>query len=277
MKKFILNIIRFFLSFFILTYSFALFIKYTNVYQQFENRKEDYHSFNKSKQKRQANKLLIGDSVGYQVFPSFIYNDSVNSIASNQAIGIIGQFLLLNNYLNAGNKVDTVFLMYTPTSFKNNLDQIYTFHYFLKPFYTKEYKFLFSEQVLAQIRKIPFYRFCQLPYILTSNWAPDFISKDNTNYTFLSPISVEYLKKIKDLSKKYNFKFIIISPPVSESKRDVLAGINKNEITETDLEKEFKSYFSSIVFLNDSNFVEDGIHLKSPGKFSDYYYKKYMK
>ena len=38
-----------------------------------------------------------------------------------------------------------------------------------------------------QIDKIPFSGFCQEPYILTSNWAPNFKSQDSIDYSFLSP------------------------------------------------------------------------------------------
>ena len=103
---------------------------------------------------------------------------------------MVGQFILLNNYINAGNEPDTVYLLVSPFSFRNNLDQVYTYHYFLKPFYTDEYKPMFSETVTEQIHKIPYYNFCRIPFILTSDWAPDFSLKDKIDYTFLSPISV---------------------------------------------------------------------------------------
>ena len=219
MKKFIFKSIFFILYFFIVTFSVALFLKYTNLYIHYVNGSEVYHSINKSKQKKQTKKLLLGDSVGNQLFSNITNNDTINSLACNQAIGLVGHFLLLNNYLKAGNQIDIVYLLYGPKSFKNNLDEIYTYHYFLKPFYKEEYQPLFTENVNNQIHKLPYNRLRGIPYILTSNWAPKFVSKDEIGYTFLSPISAEYLLKIKELSIEHKFKLIIVPPPISFKKQ----------------------------------------------------------
>ncbi|MES2567352.1 MAG: hypothetical protein V4565_10820 [Bacteroidota bacterium] len=223
-------------------------------------------------------KLLLGDSVGNQLFPNTTANDTVNSLCCNQAIGIIGHFFLLNNYLEAGNDVDTVFMLFTPSSFLNNLNQIYTYHYFLKPFYKNEYKPLFTATVNEQIKKIPYSAFCQVPTILTSNWAPNFKSKDKIDYTFISPVSAEYLKKIKLLSIRHNFKLIILSPPVSFRKKMKFDKINKNEIAKNNFDDEFKDYFKTIIYLNDSLFM-DGTHLKKEELvyYRAFYKKTYIK
>jgi hypothetical protein len=237
---------------------------------------EIYISINKSKHKGKTKKLLIGDSVANQLFSNIKNNDTINSLACNRAISMAGHFLLLNNYLNTGNQVDTVYMIFTPFSFLNNLDEVYTFHYFLKPFYTKEYMPLFTKTVHTQVHKIPFYYISKDPVILTSNWAPNFKSKDDINYTFLSPISVEYLSKIKDLRDKYKFKLIILPTPTRISNKPFVEKINKNEITSTGLVNEFKDYFEKIIFIDDSNFM-DNLHFKSKKEYVEYYKSKLMK
>jgi hypothetical protein len=184
-----------------------------------------------------------------------------------------GHYILLNNYLNAGNEVDTVVLIYTAFSFLNNLDQVYTYHYFLKPFYINEYKPLFTKKLNEQIQKIPYSNFCRFPYILTSNWAPNWISTDTIKYSFLSPISIEYLIRIKELSTKCNFKLIILPAITALSKKPIVEKMDKMEIVNNNLECEFEIYFKSILYLNDSLFV-DGVHLK---KEHVEYYTKYYK
>ena len=102
---------------------------------------EVYKAIEKSKKKNKRNKLILGDSTANQFYnckdgdPQDAY-----SLTCTQAIGMVGQYLLLTNYLNTGNRPDTVYLVYTPFSFWDNLDQVYTYHYFLKPFYYDEYK-----------------------------------------------------------------------------------------------------------------------------------------
>ena len=278
MKKFIINSIYFLLVLVLVVQIRPLYLLYKDKYQQTVAGNEIYYSIFKSKQKKKVKKILLGDSVGNQLFSNKKNNDTVNSLACNQSIGMVGQFLLLNNYINAGNEVDTVYMLYSPFSFRNNLDQVYTYHYFLKPFYREEYIPLFTETINKQIHKIPYYSFCRNPIILTSNWAPDFISKDSIDFTFLSPVSVEYLQKIKELSIKQHFKLIIIPPPTSLSKKQVIEKMNRDEITKANLAEEFKNYFNSFIYLPDNNFT-DGTHLMKPqvDLYTKYYKSKFIK
>ncbi|MHC1775946.1 MAG: hypothetical protein AB9834_11090 [Lentimicrobium sp.] len=272
MKKFILDCILFIIIAFPILTLVPNYLVLTDKYKTKVAGKEIYHSIFKSKQKKKSKKILIGDSVCNQLFPNTKNNGTINSLACNQAISMVGHFILLNNYLNTGNKVDTVILIYAPISFMNNLNQIYTYHYFLKPFYTEEYKPLFTKTVNEQIQKIPYSNFCRFSNILTSNWAPNFTSTDTIKYSFLSPISVEYLIKIKKLSIKYNFKLIILPTPTALSEKPEIEKIDKNEIVNNNLEREFENYFTKIIYLDDSIFT-DGIHLKY--NYLQYYTKYY--
>ncbi len=240
--------------------------------------REVYYCLEKSKNKskNKSKKLLMGDSVGNQLFSCTIDNDTINSLACNQTISMVGQYILLDRYLKAGNQVDTVFFLFTPTSLKNNLDQIYTFHYFLKPFYKEEFFSYFSVNVYNQLSKISFKELAHYPPILTSNWAPDFNTSDNVNYTFLSPISVEYIKKIKELAKAYTFKLLVLPTPVSAYGKKQIEMMNKKEICYHQLENELDQYFENILYLPDSLF-SDAIHLKDPYPYTVYYKKKYLR
>ncbi len=271
MKKFIKKILLLMFLSIIFIESMCYLFLVTDLYLFNYSGQEVYRSIFKSKQKNKAKVLVLGDSVGYQLFPNNRCIDKINSLACNQSIGMSGHFLLLNNYLNSGNKIDYVYLVYRPFSFKNNLDQVYTYHYFLKPFNLPEYIDLFTETVKKQIEKIPYRKFCRIPHILATSWAPNFVSEDKNDFTFLSPISVEYIKKIVELSIKHKFKFFILPAPLSSETKGLLDKINKNEISTHKLENEFKDYFKNLVILDDSLFWEGGIHLREPDKFSEKY------
>ncbi|MFA5849794.1 MAG: hypothetical protein WC833_07915 [Bacteroidales bacterium] len=278
MRKFILSCIIFSLIGCSLIVIITSYLALTDRYKFTVAGSEIYRSIFKSKQKNKTKKIIIGDSVGNQLFPNTTNDDTINSLTCNQAVSMVGHFILLNNYLNAGNKVDTVVLIYSPSSFRNNLNQIYTFHYFLKPFYIDEYKPLFTKKVTEQIKKIPYSNFCRFSVVLTSNWAPNFISTDTIKYSFLSPISIEYITKIKDLSNKHNFKLIILPTPIRFNGKSDVEGIDKNEILNNGLATVFENYFENIIFLHDSCFL-DGTHLKSEyvKNYSDYYRNKLMR
>jgi len=274
MKQFLRQVIIFSLISFVIIEIKPLYLAFSEKYKEIVAGDEIYISIDKSLKKDKHKKLIIGDSVGNQLFRNTKSYDCFNSLACNQAISMAGQYILLNNYFSVGNEVDTVILICTPFTFTNNLDQVYTYHYFIKPFY-KDYHQLFSDKVYEQIHKVPYSEFYWVPNILTSNWAPNYKPDDQVDYTFLSPISIEYLQKMKALSEEHHFKLIILPTPTRESRRPEVEKINKQEIIANGLSNEFKDFFKDIIFLNDSNF-EDHVHLKVPQVYTEFYKNNYF-
>jgi hypothetical protein len=274
MKRFIRQIILFSILALIVIEIRPMYLIVTERYKEIVAGKEIYYSINKSLKKSKSRKLIIGDSVGNQLFNNKTTSDTINSLACNQSISMAGQYILLHNYLSVGNQIDTVILICTPFTFTNNLDQVFTYHYFIKPFYSK-YHALFSDTVVKQVHKIPYCDFYWIPNILTSNWAPNFNPNDKIDYTFLSPVSIEYLHKMKTLAREYHFKLIILPTPTRESRRYEVQSLNKQEIINNGLVNEFEVFFKDIIFLNDSNF-EDHVHLKVPKVYTNYYKKFYL-
>lgn len=277
MKEYFLKIIWFSIPLVFIFYLKPVYLLMNGRFEKIVAGNEIYLSFEKSKQKRSQKKVILGDSECYQLFPNTDNDCKIISLACNQAVGMVGHYLLLMNYINAGNEIDTLYMIFGSDGLRNNLDQVYTFHYFLKPFYTKEYKKYFSEQVFRQIDKIPYRYLCKEPYILTSNWAPKFKCRDTIDYTFLSPISEEYLLKIETLGKEHNFDMIILPAPISIEKKYQFDKIYEAEIINSELNDRLKTYFENIIYLNDTCFLDDGVHLKDPDKYSDYYKRKWIK
>lgn len=262
MKKFILRSVIFIIIALSIPTIFLTYLFVTGKYESYVNGFETYVSIRKSTQKSNRKKLLLGDSVAKQMVMYNKDNTNVNSLACNQAISMVGQYLLFKNYLAAGNKIDTAILLMNPViSFKNNLDQLLTFHYFLKPFYNEQYKTEFSPTVYRQIEKIPFYKASQFPLIKASNWSPDFKSGDPAPTSFLSPISLEYLLKIKRVAEENNIVFLIYPPPLRKSLKSTIDSMRVSKLNTPGLEKEFALYFSRITYIDDKYYV-DGPHFK---------------
>ena len=233
--------------------------------------REIYTAMAKSKQKNKSKKVLIGDSVSQQLFPNEGEYENLNSLACNQAIGIVGQYLLINNYIKAGNKIDTLVGFFNPFSFSDNLDQTFTYHYFLKPFDTREYATYFTPAVENQLNTIPYRHFNKVPHIYVSSWGPD-VQNGEKHWTFLSPISADYLRKIKQLAVENHFTFILYPVPLSESRRKDIQALDSNEIEQSGLKKELTQYFDKVQYLNDSLF-KDGTHLHHPELLTQTYQK----
>lgn len=276
MKKFIKQSILFILLIIVFIEAVSAALLFTNLYLFNYPGRDVYMSIEKSLKKNKTKILLLGDSVGRQLFSNENENDSINSLACNQSIGVPGQYFLLSNYLNAGNNIDKLIIIYHPESFRNNLDQNFTYHYFLKPFYNSDYSDLFTPEVKAQIKKIPYYQFSQLPHIKVTSWAPKYNSTGKDTSSFLSSISLEYLAKINKLSKKHNFEVILLPPPISLKKKDEIENMRTDEIKEPSLQKVFKDYLAKVSYIDSTNFI-DGIHLTYPEKYTDRLIKEIMK
>ncbi len=276
MKKFIIQVVIFSFIIALLFNAKSLHIVITEEYKKIVAGFEIYHSIEKSKKKKneKTKVLVIGDSVGKQLFDNYTYNsDSINSLACNQAVSMVGQYILLHNYLEAGNSVEKVILLYAPFSFANNLNQVFTFHYFLKPFLSFSNLRHLTFTANKQILKIPKFYYAKIPNVLITNWAPNYTPKSDDIYFFLSPLSIEYLNKIKDLSAKHNFKLILLPTPSAQSNRVHIENMTKltEDIAKTSLVTEFNSFFENIIFLPDSCFHKDKVHLLNPKKMTQIY------
>lgn len=135
-KRFIFKMTVFIVILFpILTFK-GFFLYYTGLYQASVNGAEVYWSLQKSKLKKKVKKLLIGDSVGNLLYNNKKYNDSIYSLTCNQAVSMVGHYILLSNFIDtdAENLPKEVIVFMTPDSFSNNLDQEFTYHYFFETF-----------------------------------------------------------------------------------------------------------------------------------------------
>lgn len=233
-----------------------------------------YHALKKGKQQnKNAKKVIFGDSVGNQLYYIDDYNDTLVSLATNQAVGIIGQYLLLKNYSDNNDLSDkNIYLVLNPLSFKDNLNQNFTFNYFLKPFYTNEFQDEIDDQAMEQIEKIPFYWASQFPIIKTSTWSVTLSSPldfEESDKYYISDVSLNYLKKIKTLAEVKGAKLLIVSPFLKENKKEYNSNIMKTQIHENGLQGIFAGYFENIKYLPDSMFV-DNYHINKKKFHIDY-------
>jgi hypothetical protein len=259
MKHLARDVFRFLLIFMILFHLYPEYKFWTGKYKEEVSGGEVYQAIEKSKKRGKKKKLIIGDSVTKQFSESDIDTTIYLNLASNQAISLVGQFCLLSNYIQTKNEIDTLYLIYHPLSFSNNLDNSFTFHYFEKPFYVDEYRNLFTQEVKTQIEKIPFHYLAKYHPVLTSNWSPTFSEEENDK-PFISNLSRIYLEKIDSLCQSKNIRLLIVSPPINEKFKNKFLAIKK-----TNENLYLKSYFENLKFYPESNFFPDHIHLNKTG------------
>ncbi|OFX79042.1 MAG: hypothetical protein A2X12_05830 [Bacteroidetes bacterium GWE2_29_8] len=225
-------------------------------------------SITKSKKKKQVKVLVIGDSVANQLFNNRECNDTIYSLACSQGISFVGYYLLLKNFLE-NNLPNKVLVIFNPYNLNNNLDEIFTYQYFLKPFYKQEYYKEFTETTWQQIKKQPLYFLSQIPYIAYSNVKPQYTPELKEKY--LSTINKDYMGKMIRLLESKNIAYKFISPPLSVNFKEYVDGFKREELDGSGMtKKQIEQYFNNIVFLPDSCFL-DNVHFKNP-----ILYKKYI-
>jgi len=205
--------------------------------------------------------LLIGDSVARQLKLGDSQSDYFD-LTTNQAISLAGQFVLVQNALENNTNLEKIVLIYHPHSFNNNLDQEWTFNYFCKPFLNVGNYNTWSNFVLQQISKKPYW-LVYVPLVrYTSLWGLiDYSNGSQSHGSFLSDISFDYLIKIDEISKEFALEFVIVAPPLSEASSGNIRELRMS-VEARGLEELFRYYEKSVKYLPDSCFY-DSIHIKS--------------
>jgi hypothetical protein len=253
----------------------SLYSYFTKSYELAVNGNEIYISISKSKVKKKVKVLIIGDSMGKQLYDNNTYNDSIYSLTGNQAIAMAGYYILLQNFIekNRNNLPCKVALIVGPSTLRNNLDQTISYHYFLKPFYKPENEKYFTAVCYGQIRKMPFYYTSQLPFILNTNWSPAYSKSDaRASFGLISPVSNDYLVKIRTVCSTNKMLFSIYCPPVTMANKECVMQLSANvhEFEKCGMKSEFIAYFKSITYMPDSLF-QDQRHFKKQYIPVDYF------
>lgn len=152
-----------------------------------------------------------------------------------------------------------------PTSFNNNLNQKWTYTYFILPFFKEKNKKYFSE---TSLKKLNVKRKLLNKYLLNIfELNPKFSLLLKIDYSdemtdikeaYLSDISIEYLKKIKKLLQEKNIEFYVLASPLSIKEKNEYILLRRN-IKDNHFEDIFVYYFDSIQYYSENNFG-DGVH-----------------
>lgn len=233
-----------------------------------------YQAIEASRKKTQYKIVLLGDSVSRQLFN--IENQKESKywhLNSNQAIGVLGNYLLLENYLEKNLKVEQVYYIMRPHSFGNNLNQIWTYGYFVLPFLNEEKNLKYLKELAErkEWRENKIFLNPSIIKVLEKN--PNFILKvlkvdlsdgnfkESLKKVYLSEISIKYLQKIQEMCIKRNIEFKVLASPMSDEYLNMDLSFLNQQIKENKLENIFSNYFNSLKFYPKESF-SDGVHFK---------------
>lgn len=191
---------------------------------------ELYYALDLAEENTQYTKVIIGDSVARLIF-SPDYQDETDEVcylATNQAITVLGNYILLSRYLENNPQTKEVYYIVRPQSLANPLWYNFSFQYFIVPFYNEKYKQYIDDDTKKYIED----RFGRL--YATNDIVKSFI-ENNAYYMdvylnnvleqqleirdekHLSDLSIKYLSKIKQLCDSYGVTLRVMAAPLPDT------------------------------------------------------------
>lgn len=221
-------------------------------------------------------KLITGDSVCRQLFNPFQkYNRVYCIVGSNQAITMVGQYLLISEFLENHEQTTDVNLILCSLTGTGLDHGVYAYQYLVTPFseaglleniteYTKEDlddkfgKLFMKPEVIQFIDDSP---------LAKKLFLNSFSNKNHDDVT----MSFQYLGLIIDLCEEKGVEMHLVHSPMRESafedmkiqrEKDLAACLNEQ------MREYVEEYYQSIVFYPDEYFA-DGIHFGQEYKNED--------
>lgn len=274
MKKLLVEIISFLLG------SIILFIGGNIVYYKMVPQPrlvafEVFDAIAVAEQNMDYTKLVIGDSVARQIFnPDYqTENTEVCYMATNQAITVAGNTILLERFIQNNPQLKEVYYVVRPDSLESNANFIHTYSYFITPLYItplKQYlsadtqksiditygKLIannnFSKWILAKYPKLLeyYYNACQFNVCLREQMCDTKVTPD---------LSLPYLVEMKRICEEKQVTLHLISAPVPDNYEYRLDSLEK-EMNKLGLNDLFKELVDDMQFVNRKEFF-DGIHM----------------
>jgi hypothetical protein len=206
--------------------------------------------------------IILGDSVCHQLLLDVNLPDTLN-LSCNQAISLCGQYLLAREAIAHDPAIKQITLAYQPACFTNDLDQKFTFNYVVKPFYVHaNLRDGMDALVMQRLDRRPFYRLIAFPMFRYTDalGATDYSDPAPTAFAYLSPISVDYLRKLSDLCQAHQIHLRIVSTPISKT-----SGYDESlfvkEVSAAHLDNVFAGYTQTIRQV-DPDLLLDNVHFK---------------
>ena len=266
MKRFLKETLLIGTIFFVVIYSF-----FNTPYSLYFNRTNHvFETLQLTKNKINTNTVLVGDSVCRQFFEEFNTNE-VFCLCSNQAYEVVGNYLILKELIKNKSKFKRLILVINPLTLTSELNQIYTYNYFYKPFkyvldnfdYETE---SYLNKIFGDVNYEPKYKFSQRQFFDNPFWyyfdKPFMFYEKNYEQEFkISKINSKYIKKIQSICEENGIEFKMILPPLPEAwEKEIIKNFNNSDLNQ------FSKYFSSGVYYPDEISI-DGTHIKNPREF----------
>lgn len=228
---------------------------------------EVYDALDVVEQTNSYEKVLLGDSVSRQLCPpeSQEENQQICYLSTNQAITIVGNYILLCRYLENNPQTKQVIYMVHPFSLTNHMRADFSYQYFILPFYQKTYVDYIDESTREMVIRKYGSLFVSNPvlrYFLrnSSVCLEAYLERIHDDETEPVPdMTFLYLGKMQELCGEYGAEFVLVSSPLNKG-FDYDTETFLKIIGQTDDEefrKLFERYIESMHFYEKDCFSDD--------------------
>lgn len=230
-----------------------------------------YDAIKKSKTASSSKIAFIGDSVARQIIEGEKHD--ILDLSTNANVTMAGQYLIVNNIIKYQPNIKKIYLFVIPESLKIDINTKGIYNYFIKPFYSDEYKSELSCDTINIIMSKPYYIFYDMAI---SKVLPIFtlIDYSNTkmpinNNKFISKTAEYYLKRCKQICDNNGVEFVVLPCPMAMTRYNkfVKDGIKEKlfmDARQTGMYGLIGDYFNNIMVFDDKYFRTDDkcIHRK---------------
>lgn len=231
---------------------------------------ELYYALELAEEKTEYTSVIIGDSVARLIFAPDYQSETKETcyLATNQAITVLGNYILLNRYLENNPQTEEVVYILRPQSLANPLWYNFSFQYFIVPFYNDNYKHYIDEETCAYIEE----RFGKI--YATNEMVKNFI--ENNSYYMdvylnnileqqlevrdekhISELAATYLKKMQKLCDEKGIKLTILAAPLPDTEVNSDWSEFKAQISEYGLNDILEGYFENLDYYDESFFSDE--------------------
>lgn len=231
---------------------------------------ELYYALDLAKTNTGYENVIIGDSVARLIFaPEYQgETDKTCYLATNQAITVLGNYLLLNRYLENNPQTKEVTYILRPQSLANPLWFNYSFQYFVVPFYNEEFMELIKPETQDYIENrfgaiyatnnvvkkftinTPYYLDVYLNNILEQQLE----IRDEKH---ISDIAVEYLGLMKELCDSRGITLNVLAAPLPDTEDNHNWEDMKNVILANDKLAFMQDFFDGIDYYDEGFFMDE--------------------
>lgn len=222
------------------------------------------------REENQKNQLVIGDSVGAQLFTDALSEDYCVA-ANNQAMTMAGQYILVKEYLDSHPCATDVYLAITASTFGVDLNTSWGYQYVVMPHIKAGTIALLDENTIHEMEKQygAFFMKKQVVELIEPSGLNRKIYlnalkliRGEDEKKILSPLFEQYFLKIQELCEEREIVFHLVACPLKDIDENYELLENLQEACfESEIWQYVKEYFSHVDFY-DKELFKDDMHFR---------------